>query len=86
MIEGTDPKLKDTYVISSARSDHIGYSQTGGGNPPSPSGCRRRSPAAMPPSRKPAGIEATTRRLAEPEQAAADAAPAPAEPHAVRRA
>jgi len=47
MIEGTDPKLKDTYVLLGAHLDHIGYSQTGGGNQPSPSGCRRRGPVAV---------------------------------------
>lgn len=47
MVEGSDPKLKDTYVMIGAHLDHIGYSQTGGGNPPSPSGCRSRSQAAL---------------------------------------
>jgi Zn-dependent M28 family amino/carboxypeptidase len=47
MLEGSDPKLKDTYVMIGAHLDHIGYSQTGGGNPPSPTGCRRRSPVAV---------------------------------------
>jgi Peptidase family M28 len=47
MVEGSDPKLKDTYVLFGAHLDHIGYSQTGGGNPPSPGGCRRRSPVAL---------------------------------------
>jgi Zn-dependent M28 family amino/carboxypeptidase len=46
MIEGADPKLKDTYVMFGAHLDHIGYSQTGGGNQPSPTGCRRRSPVS----------------------------------------
>jgi Peptidase family M28 len=46
MIEGSDPKLKDTYVMFGAHLDHIGYSQTGGGNAPSPTGCRRRSPVS----------------------------------------
>ncbi len=47
MIEGTDPKLKDTYVMFGAHLDHIGYSQTGGGSQPSPSGCRQRSPVSL---------------------------------------
>ncbi|HUL74616.1 MAG TPA: M28 family peptidase [Vicinamibacterales bacterium] len=47
ILEGSDPKLKDTYVMIGAHLDHIGYSQTGGGNPPSPSGCRRRGPEAL---------------------------------------
>jgi hypothetical protein len=43
MVEGTDPKLKDTYVLFGAHLDHIGYSQTGGGSQPTPGSCRRRS-------------------------------------------
>jgi hypothetical protein len=31
MIEGSDPVLKDTYVMFGAHLDHIGYSQTGAG-------------------------------------------------------
>jgi hypothetical protein len=47
ILEGSDPKLKDTYVMIGAHLDHIGYSQTGGGNPPGPNGCRRRGPEAL---------------------------------------
>jgi hypothetical protein len=47
MIEGADPKLKDRYVIYGAHLDHVGYSMTGGGNAPSPSGCRSRSEVAL---------------------------------------
>ncbi len=47
MIEGTDPKLKDTYVMYGAHLDHVGYSQTGNGNPGSVSGCRNRSQVAL---------------------------------------
>lgn len=47
MIEGTDPKLKDTYVMYGAHLDHVGYSQTGNGNAGSPSGCRNRSQVAL---------------------------------------
>ena len=47
MVEGTDPQLKDTFVLFGAHLDHVGYSQTGGGNAPSPGACRRRSPAAL---------------------------------------
>jgi hypothetical protein len=43
MVEGSDPKLKDTYVLFGAHLDHIGYSQTGFAALPSPSGCRSRS-------------------------------------------
>jgi hypothetical protein len=46
MIEGTDPKLKDTYVLFGAHLDHVGYSTVGTGNPGSPSGCRTRSDEA----------------------------------------
>jgi hypothetical protein len=47
MIEGTDPMLKDTYVMFGAHLDHIGYSQTGSGRGAGNDGCRRRSPAAQ---------------------------------------
>ena len=47
MIEGTDPKLKDTYVMYGAHLDHVGYSQTGNGNAGSTSGCRNRSAVAL---------------------------------------
>jgi peptidase M28-like protein len=47
MVEGTDPKLKDTYIFFGAHLDHIGYSQTGGGGQPGPGGCRRRGEAAV---------------------------------------
>jgi hypothetical protein len=47
LIEGSDPKLKDTYVMFGAHLDHIGYSETGGGAQPSPSGCRSRGQAAL---------------------------------------
>ena len=47
MIEGTDPVLKDTYVMFGAHLDHIGYSQTGTGRGGGTDGCRRRSPAAQ---------------------------------------
>src|SRR6185312_15410547 len=47
MIEGADPKLKDSYVMFGAHLDHIGYSQTGGGGQPTPRACRERGPAAL---------------------------------------
>jgi len=47
MVEGTDPKLKDTYVLFGAHLDHIGYSQTGGGSQPTMASCRARSPIAV---------------------------------------
>jgi hypothetical protein len=47
MIEGTDPVLKDTYVMFGAHLDHIGYSQTGNGRGGGTDGCRRRSPVAQ---------------------------------------
>src|SRR5262249_16389916 len=47
LVEGTDPRLKDTYVLLGAHLDHIGYSQTGGGNQPSPTACRQRSEPAQ---------------------------------------
>jgi hypothetical protein len=47
IIEGSDPKLKETYVLYGAHLDHVGYSATGGGRAGDISGCRRRSAAAM---------------------------------------
>jgi Peptidase family M28 len=47
MIEGSDPTLKDTYVMYGAHLDHNGYSQAGTGNLGSNSGCRNRSPVAL---------------------------------------
>jgi Peptidase family M28 len=47
MVQGTDPKLKDTYVLFGAHLDHIGYSQTGNGRGPAPNGCRQRGPEAL---------------------------------------
>jgi hypothetical protein len=47
MIEGSDPALKDTYVMYGAHLDHNGYSQAGIGNPPGTNGCRNRSAVAL---------------------------------------
>jgi hypothetical protein len=47
MIEGTDSKLKETYVMIGAHLDHVGYSQTGGGAQPAATGCRVRGEAAQ---------------------------------------
>jgi Peptidase family M28 len=47
MIEGSDPVLKNTYVMIGAHLDHIGYSQAGNGRGGTPDGCRRRSPVAQ---------------------------------------
>jgi len=47
MVEGSDPKLKSTYVMFGAHLDHIGYSSTGGGAPASPTRCRQRGTAAL---------------------------------------
>jgi hypothetical protein len=47
LIEGSDPKLKDTYVMYGAHLDHNGYSQAGTGNLGSNSGCRNRSAVAL---------------------------------------
>ncbi|HEY1307458.1 MAG TPA: M28 family peptidase [Vicinamibacterales bacterium] len=46
-IEGTDPKLKDTYVMFGAHLDHIGYSQTGTGALPTMTSCRTRGEASQ---------------------------------------
>ena len=47
MIPGTDPVLKDTYVMYGSHLDHVGYSQTGGGAQPTPASCRARSAVAV---------------------------------------
>jgi Peptidase family M28 len=47
MIDGSDPKLKDTYVMFAAHLDHIGYSQTGTGALPTTTSCRARGEAAQ---------------------------------------
>jgi hypothetical protein len=47
LVEGTDPKLRDTYVMFGAHLDHVGYSQTGGGALPATTSCRSRSTAAQ---------------------------------------
>jgi hypothetical protein len=47
MIDGSDPKLKETYVMFGAHLDHIGYSSTGGGAQSSPTRCRQRGAAAL---------------------------------------
>jgi hypothetical protein len=41
IVEGTDPKLKDTYVVLGAHYDHVGYRETGppAGGGPNPGGC-----------------------------------------------
>ena len=43
MVEGSDSRLKSTYVLFGAHLDHVGYSQVGGGAQPAPSACRNRS-------------------------------------------
>jgi peptidase M28-like protein len=57
MVEGSDPTLRNTYVLFGAHLDHIGYSQTGGGGQPTPSACRARSAASQ------AGVTGTGRTL-----------------------
>jgi len=47
MVEGTDPALKETYVMFGAHLDHIGYSQNGTGRGGGPDACRRRSVEAQ---------------------------------------
>ena len=47
MIEGTEPALKDTYVLMGAHLDHIGYSQSGAGALPSVTSCRSRGEQAQ---------------------------------------
>jgi hypothetical protein len=38
LVEGTDPRLKDTYVLFGAHYDHVGYSQTPPGRAAAPAG------------------------------------------------
>jgi peptidase M28-like protein len=47
VVEGSDSKLKGTYVVFGAHLDHTGYSQTGAGRGSGNDACRRRSPAAQ---------------------------------------
>jgi hypothetical protein len=47
IVEGTDPALKDSYVLFGAHLDHVGYSQNGTARGGATDGCRRRSPAAQ---------------------------------------
>ena len=47
IVEGSDPRLKSTYVLFGAHLDHVGYSQTGGGGQATPSACRARSQASQ---------------------------------------
>jgi hypothetical protein len=47
MVEGTDPVLKDTYVLVGAHLDHVGYSQTGAGRGSGTNACRQRSAVAQ---------------------------------------
>jgi hypothetical protein len=41
LIEGSDPKLKDTYVMFGAHLDHVGYRAAGGGRGGGQGSCRR---------------------------------------------
>ena len=47
LVEGSDPALKNTYVLFGAHLDHIGYSQTGTGRGAATNACRQRSAAAQ---------------------------------------
>jgi hypothetical protein len=47
LIEGTDARLKESYVLFGAHLDHLGYSQTGGSRGAGTDACRRRSPTAQ---------------------------------------
>jgi len=62
MVEGSDPALKDTYILVGAHLDHIGYSQTGAGRGGATDGCRRRSPEAQ------AAVTATGKVVQRPTQ------------------
>jgi Peptidase family M28 len=73
MVEGTDPTLKNTYVLFGAHLDHIGYSQTGGGSQPTMTSCRARSPIAVD-ALEAAGKKAQNPRSLDTKAAAAAAA------------
>ena len=62
MIEGSDPKLKDTYVMFGAHLDHIGYSQTGGGS----AADAERAAGAQPKRCRPSRRRARRRRIRQP--------------------
>jgi len=47
LVEGSDPVLRNTYILIGAHLDHVGYSQAATGRLSSPDACRRRSPAAQ---------------------------------------
>ncbi len=47
MVEGTDRRLKETYVLFGSHLDHVGYSQTTGGRGSATDACRRRTPTAQ---------------------------------------
>jgi hypothetical protein len=47
VVEGTDPVLKNSYVLVGAHLDHVGYSQTGTGRGAGSNACRRRSATAQ---------------------------------------
>ena len=70
LIEGTDRRLKDTYVVLGAHLDHVGYSQTGAFRDRSTDGCRRRSPAAQ------AAVVAAGKTVQRPTPARGGAPPA----------
>ena len=70
VIEGTDRRLKDTYVVLGAHLDHVGYSQTGAFRDRSTDSCRRRSPAAQ------AAVVASGKTVQRPTPARGGAPPA----------
>ena len=59
IVEGSDPQLKDTYVLFGAHYDHIGYSQT-------PPGQDAAAPARGGGARRPGGCTGQIARHAEP--------------------
>jgi hypothetical protein len=47
VVEGSDPKLRDTYVLIGAHLDHVGYAAANTGREGAPDACRNRSAAAQ---------------------------------------
>ncbi len=71
VIEGSDPKLKDTYVMFGAHLDHIGYRQAGGASQ-NGGGCRRTQEADAAQAATPEGGRDAAHAAATPQLPALD--------------
>jgi hypothetical protein len=70
IVEGTDPRLRSTYVLLGAHLDHVGTAQSGVPSSASTDRCRRRSPEAQ------AAVTAAGRTVQRPTQPARGGGPA----------